>query len=395
MERQVNIVFFQFFMRLKTEVGIKLDLNQYQDFFNLFLFDQRNQGNTFILEEEKLLHLCKTLWLTKPQYKTKFEKCFADAIKDLEKYLHTKRDNKTSKIEKPIPDFEKKELENTTINDENDTQNLGNEDDNLNDLDDSSIGNHQNVFLSFSEDNQKGTAKATEESIKETALNVPFIFSDFKHLPVSNRKAQQAWRRLKNSYTLSKTEEIDVKRTVELIAKDKVTVDYIFQKEKNEKGQFILLRDHLGDMDLFEEWTQQLEETLKKSNKQNEVRSLYFYQFPEFIEHQDVSDFKVFKNEEHTKSIYFSQLTKKYTPDVSIIIFSDAGALEHQVDEDRITQTWRFVETLKGHFSKIVWINPLPRKKWKKTSAIHTSFFTDMVEYNLAGIQDAVKIIGM
>lgn len=53
----------------------------------------------------------------------------------------------------------------------------------------------------------------------------------------------------------------------------------------------------------------------------------------------------------------------------AVVLISDAGAARGQYDIYRLLDTVAFVKALKTYTTKYVWLNPLPRERWRKSTA--------------------------
>ena len=74
-----SLLFYRFFQRLRKEVGIELDARQYQNFLHCLLLGK-------VKGKADLLALCKTMWLTRPQFRARFEEIFEEAYSELPRY---------------------------------------------------------------------------------------------------------------------------------------------------------------------------------------------------------------------------------------------------------------------------------------------------------------------
>jgi uncharacterized protein len=52
-----------------------------------------------------------------------------------------------------------------------------------------------------------------------------------------------------------------------------------------------------------------------------------------------------------------------------LLIVSDAGAARGHFSPDRVSQTLAFLDRVSEDLRPIVWLNPMPRFRWDKTSA--------------------------
>ncbi|MCB9052326.1 MAG: hypothetical protein H6556_23065 [Lewinellaceae bacterium] len=66
-----SLIFYRFFQRLRQEVGIELDARQYRNFLHCLLLGT-------VKDKADMLELCKTMWLTRPQFRPRFEEIFEE-----------------------------------------------------------------------------------------------------------------------------------------------------------------------------------------------------------------------------------------------------------------------------------------------------------------------------
>lgn len=73
-----------------------------------------------------------------------------------------------------------------------------------------------------------------------------------------------------------------------------------------------------------------------------------------------------------------------------LLIFSDAGAARGKTEASRIELTLQLMDKLLKRHERIVWLNPMPRHRWKDSSAEQIAAQIPMFECNPLGINMAV-----
>jgi uncharacterized protein with von Willebrand factor type A (vWA) domain len=77
----------------------------------------------------------------------------------------------------------------------------------------------------------------------------------------------------------------------------------------------------------------------------------------------------------------------------AILIFSDAGAARGGYNEERYELTKEFLAKLKQRVRYVAWLNPIPKKRWNKTTAGEIARMVPMFELNRRGMQDAIGVL--
>jgi uncharacterized protein with von Willebrand factor type A (vWA) domain len=77
----------------------------------------------------------------------------------------------------------------------------------------------------------------------------------------------------------------------------------------------------------------------------------------------------------------------------SVMIVSDAGAARRGYSEDRLEQTRSLLHLLHARFRKIAWVNPVPRSRWRRTTADGIRSSVAMFELTAAGMNAAVRAL--
>ncbi len=411
MEGRPALIFFDLFHRLRTEAGIELDFQQYQQF--LFAFSQglwKKEGLSLDEYKSELHFLCKTLWLSNEKYKDLFEQFFNDSFQQLEKYWTIQKREElltreeTSDRESETPSYSSmnpstssdqsssqdnlKESPTTTSPPIDKTAEVESKEKEIKKQEEEKTSE---LFLTFGQGTRKVKAKSNEE---ESILNTPFLFSYEKHLPVAPRRAVNILQQLKNYADREETNTIDVKQTARSIAKEGFFLKPRYAMKKVLKNHIFLLNDHRGLMEPFKNWSKYLYHIFRYSHGNNHVERHYYQDHPSFTQSTGGDlIFSLFSDEFHTTSVPTNELKIKKGYASFLIIFSHAGALNHQTDPNYIKWNLDFLSKVKTQFTKVIWINPLPNERWTGTSAEFISFGVEMVTFDEIGLKKAVNLL--
>ena len=163
--------------------------------------------------------------------------------------------------------------------------------------------------------------------------------------------------------------ELDVDETIDRSCRNGGEIELVFKRELRDRIQVIVLLDNGGAsmrpyLDLVK---------LVFGLMRDHFKDLDYYYF-----HNCMYE-KVWKNNKrrHTEHIPTAQLINTYGPDWKLIYVGDAtmspyeivypgGSVEHWNEE--AGQVW--MERLLDHFSKSVWLNPVPERHWEYTPSL-------------------------
>jgi len=164
--------------------------------------------------------------------------------------------------------------------------------------------------------------------------------------------------------------KIDIKSKINALIKKNESFDNV-----------VLLTDNKGSMLSFELLSDMLDTALSESfNEQNAKKPIsyeqyFFYNVPQKYFYKDKIHIK------HTKT--YELLERIECKKSLILIYSDAGAARGGNSDGRFKPTLRFLLHLKKAAHQVVWLNPLPKERWNKTTAKRISRFVDM--FSLVG----------
>jgi uncharacterized protein with von Willebrand factor type A (vWA) domain len=408
-----NFIFFQFFKTLRSKVGIELDISQYHTFVALFAAGKWRPSVNDLSEEEQaiatkkaLFNLCSCLWLTRQKHQIMFKDAFDKAYLELRQYL-PEMEQIIPAVEQNIIKGKPKEAggnnaENLFSSDVTDLSQvkkpLAENPIDINEENDEEISPsaipQKSVFLNFKEVEGLETASIKQDATqRKSVLETAFIFSDDKHLPLSTRKLSQLWKKLQNGNKKVEGNRIFVKKTVNKLVREHILERPVCHLERIGKQRFVIFIENDREMVAFQDWANQLVQTLRDTHKNITVTTCYFSNFPIPLREETFHDFWVYDTPLQLSSQRLSQLLKQEDKTTKYLIFSDAGALNHHLDEERIEHTWQFLAQLKQQGRKILWLNPMPKSSWAGNSAAYISSKTNMVTYTSEGLERGIKLL--
>jgi uncharacterized protein with von Willebrand factor type A (vWA) domain len=81
------------------------------------------------------------------------------------------------------------------------------------------------------------------------------------------------------------------------------------------------------------------------------------------------------------------------SPDSSVLLVSDAGAARGYRTMTRIRTTTELIVRLKRLTTLIAWLNPMPKPRWRSTSAQFIGRLVPMFQMNNDGFSNAVDVL--
>ena len=189
-----------------------------------------------------------------------------------------------------------------------------------------------------------------------------------EYFPVPNRVLQQNWRSLYNSHEAAIISEVDMMKTIRKICREGTFTNFEYQPDHINLLTLFIFIDQGGSMAACEEFGKELVRTAVESNVHRFTKPYFFYNVP--LEHPDHTQGYTLYNEQRTKAYttyaLFKGISKK---NIVRLIYSDAGAIKGNVEEERIKATTRFIKYICKHTAYTAWLNPAPEHRWKGTAA--------------------------
>jgi hypothetical protein len=225
-----------------------------------------------------------------------------------------------------------------------------------------------------------GTTTKLVINIEESAADNAFDQQDYSHyfndrkfkfnytyLTVSPRFIEQTVRSLRYKVKGAGKPVIDMEVTVKDVGSKGYFDKWFFSEEEDFVTRWTLLFDREGSMVAFHGLQDVIAAAAINGTIRNDGDLFYF--------HNIARDY-LYTNAQRTHSVPFAELA--YGPVRNILVISDAGAARGSFNESRIRQTEMMIYHLRKH--RIAWLNPLPKVRWKNSSAYFIAGFVNMFE---------------
>lgn len=218
-----------------------------------------------------------------------------------------------------------------------------------------------------------------EEAIPRTKFVGP---SDY--FPVTRRQMKQSWRHLRRLVREGPKDELDITATTEKIGREGVLFEPVLLPRRINRASLGLLVDQDGSMAPFHTFTRYLIETAGRDGRLGKSGVYYFHDFP---------DNYLYLDSGRTKEIEIQNFFSNISEKTAILIVSDAGAARGRYDQDRVNKTYKFIQQLQQNISRYAWINPMPRDRWRNTTAGKIAELLPMFELSRQGLENAINAL--
>lgn len=225
-------------------------------------------------------------------------------------------------------------------------------------------------------------AQAIRQSDNQYSELFPLIVND---LPVTHRQMKQGWRYLRQFTREGAPIELDLEATIQQIAQQGVLTNPVMLPPRTNRIELLLLIDQDGSMVPFHHLSQGLVDTAVRGGRFSQVRVYYFHNCPDEYLYCDPYHLEAEPIDE-----CLSSLPKARTV---CMIFSDAGAARGGFNSRRRRLTKFFLKQLGQHVRYVAWLNPLPRRRWKTTTAKDIATLVPMFEVNRRELYQAIDTL--
>ena len=372
-EEETILPFYGLFRDLQKQ-GFQLGIPEYQLFFQLL-----RTGNAF-RDKEGTLRLLKTIWYKPNQSLNVFSELFEKAWKkELSRGVKL-NEAKDFNVSRSVGDsFSSKSTPTTESIPPTDIEKQTEED----------VGANEFAEALPPTQEESITISMNAPGFKESLLNenlenaAQFLFTG-SHLAMSDRQVKQSIQRIHHRVTKGFTDEIDIQATVESITQRGFLEAPIFVPKLKNGAILLVLADNMGSMVGFSFLVNKVIEVAQNANLKD-IRPWYFYNVPG--DH-------LFEDSKHKKGKKREQIfQERYGQEFAVMIISDAGAARGGYNQDRIDSTNKFLRELSHYTNNIAWLNPMPRNRWKNTSAQAIAESVKMFEADRNGIIRIVKVL--
>lgn len=211
-----------------------------------------------------------------------------------------------------------------------------------------------------------------------------FILSG-DYFPITPRQLKQSWRYLRSLAREGPATELDVDATIEKVGRSGHLVEPVMRPPRLNQVELLLLIDRDGSMVPFEDLADTLVQTARMGGRLGRAGVYYFHNYPRGVLYQN----KAFIHQSTIQQV-LDRLPRERTV---ALIFSDAGAARGGLNSKRFDRTEVFLKQLQTGVRRVAWINPMPRTRWKYTTAGLIWDLVPMFECDRRGFDDAIDML--
>lgn len=341
--------------RLFHELGYAPDFGKQKDFINLVL-QNLDPSLSLELKKEKLFDFCKFLLCQDEKDENRFKMIFNEIFEEERLFL----EKKTMKNDTPNRDVNENKTENKERSVEEEKTEWQTEAKEKQDdipVVEPWAGESSKKYINFMWNEELSATEKEESDEKESN----YLLTNDYHV-ISFREMIQSWRYFRLRQSKQESDEIDIKNTIDKIAQQGVFTEVSFKKiASNRDDALLIFVDRRGSMTPFHQFTEQLVRTAIQSGGHKNAKVFYFQNYPLDYVYETAQ----LTNPIPLQNVFVStSLEHTYT-----IIISDAGAARGNENSGRIEASLAFVDKLWRNVKDVVWLNPMPRNRWRGTSA--------------------------
>ncbi|ERN41364.1 hypothetical protein KR51_00019310 [Rubidibacter lacunae KORDI 51-2] len=176
--------------------------------------------------------------------------------------------------------------------------------------------------------------------------------------PFELRPARYRWRKLRRVARAGRSEEIDVVKAVQAVARERCCFELPYLPQRENRLELVFLEDREGSMMPFRTVADRLVETVERQQFE-QVRLYYFRNCPREV---------VYEKPKGTDEVPLEALRLGRRCSV-VVVLSDAGAARGGYSPGRVDTTRTFLQSLRLRTWGVAWLNPMPRRRWTGTTA--------------------------
>jgi hypothetical protein len=202
--------------------------------------------------------------------------------------------------------------------------------------------------------------------------------------PVSLRSLIVTWRRFRRASRSGPKVELDLAATVAEQSRRGYLAEPVLVPARRNLARLVVLVDASPSMAAWRSLHPALAESLREGRLG--LAALYWF--------HNVPDEQLYQTETLTGPVPVKDLLERHAGS-TLLIVSDAGAARGRRDRERIEGTRQFLDRVSGPWQPIAWVNPMPRRRWKGTSAERIARFPSltMTELSEDGLVQAIDLL--
>jgi hypothetical protein len=200
------------------------------------------------------------------------------------------------------------------------------------------------------------TGAVLPKAIMPPLLDEPLVLTP--RPPVSERALVQSLRRFRRTLRWGVSEEIDIDATVRLKAETGVLTRPAYVPGRANSARVVVLLDVSPSMAPWQRFLDLLEESLAESRL-----GTYFAGFF----HDSLTE-ELYATPALHRPLPLRAVLERFqaTP---LLVVSDAGAAKGRFNAPRLRETRAFLDRVRAQWRPVVWLNPMPRRRWLGSTA--------------------------
>ncbi len=375
---------YDFFLELRRRERLDLGVDDYGALLQVI-----QQDLSFVESKDKLMLLCKALWLKPDHNLLTFESLFHTYFsvtpaetKPTEEESKIKReenndpgsDNFFNDDPAPVDSVHDESSQaDQTAQESSELPELATEPDEEPDLGE--------IYLNIRKHNS--SKPATNETEKELTERYNFLFWD-EFLPFPRRQLEQQWRFYKKDALEPDKTRLDIRETVQNLAKEPVIFRPAYLNKRVNKARLVILIDHGINMAAFGKLSDVVAETAVDSAG-IDVDVFYFQKQPGKV---------LYRDKAHTEFIKLERFINKYEKEsTGLLLISDGGAACQELDLDTLDAFEVFFSKTQKIFNNRVWLNPIPADRWSGTNVELLREWLPVCELTHTGFRQTINLL--
>jgi uncharacterized protein len=218
--------------------------------------------------------------------------------------------------------------------------------------------------------------------------------------PIHRRAIGYGWQALRRTRSNGDQTVLDLAATVEQVARQGYLTTPVYCPEERAHTHLALFIDCEGSMMPFHPLARDFVAAAERAALEGLLGRLDVFYFHNVIGDDLYLDSRLSKLvrtvDRQTRAERPAKLEESiahFRRETNIVIFSDAGAARGHRSLNRITMTEEMLSALSQKSTLMVWLNPMPQRRWQKTSAKIIASLAPMFEVDKLGFNDAIKTL--
>jgi uncharacterized protein with von Willebrand factor type A (vWA) domain len=233
--------------------------------------------------------------------------------------------------------------------------------------------------------------------------------------PMTSREVAQAWRHLRRPVRSGPAVELDIDATVAERARRGVATPPVLVPRRRNAVRLLMLIDRQGSMTPFHGYVDYVVGAIRDAGRIDDVQTVYFHDVPGSLADkaaleempdpfrpdlddvlaliEPLRDGRMYDDVGLTVPRPLDRLLAGLTSATAVLVISDAGAARRQFDIARLADTIALVKALRAGSAGVAWLNPVPRDRWPRTTAVQVARHVPMFPFTRQGLYQAVDAL--